>query len=86
VTGDGGAAAAAYHPVRYELAVGYGSGAVRVFDVATTALLAERDGRGGGVGMTGGVAGLAFTPEGSRLFAWRCGGGVVALDASRVGF
>jgi len=78
VTGNGGVTAVTYHPVRYELAVGYESGAVRVFDVATTALL--RDARQHG----GPVLGLGFSPEGARLFSAGADGAVVVVDAARV--
>lgn len=79
VTGDGAATAVAYHPIRYELAVGYESGAVRIFDVATTRVL--RDARQHAAP----VAGLALGSEGARLVSWGADGAVVVCDAARVG-
>jgi WD40 repeat protein len=35
----GAPTAAAYHPAAYQLAIGYSSGLLRLFDVATTTLL-----------------------------------------------
>lgn len=78
VAGDGAATAVAYHPVRYEVAVGYEGGSVRVFDVATAHLL--HDARR----LAGPVAGLAFGCGGARLAAWGGGGAVAVADAARV--
>lgn len=78
VTGDGAATALAYHPIRYELAIGFEGGTLRVFDVATTTLLREARQHAGP------VVGLLMTPEGARLFSCGADGTVVVCDAVRV--
>ncbi len=78
VTGDGAATAVTYHPVRYELVIGYESGVTRVFDVATTRLLME------GRHHEGRVTRVTFSPEGGRLFSAGEEGSVAVMDAARV--
>ena len=77
VAGDGAATAAAYHPVRHELALGSEGGRVRVFDVATASLLADRRLHAAR------VRGAAFSPDGARLITWADDGSVVVADAAR---
>jgi WD40 repeat protein len=78
VAGDGAASAVTYHPIRYELALGFDSGRVRIFDVATARLLQEaRPHRGA-------IKGLVFGPEGARLVTWSADGSVAVLNATKV--
>ncbi|KAF8065716.1 WDR90 [Scenedesmus sp. PABB004] len=66
----------AYRPGGDALAVGYACGALRLFDVATTALLAEVQAHAGA------VAALAFMPDG-RLISCGADGRAVCCDAAR---
>lgn len=60
-----GASCAAFNPAADQLAVGFREGLVRLFDVATSELLQERQQHAGAVTQ------LLFTPDGSRLLS--CG-------------
>ncbi|WIA16802.1 hypothetical protein OEZ85_013742 [Tetradesmus obliquus] len=72
----GAPTAAAYNPRAYQLAVGYSSGLLRLFDVATTTLLLEQQQH------KGAVTQLLFAPDGSRLLSCGADGKLVACDAS----
>ncbi|GFO23378.1 WD repeat-containing protein 90 [Plakobranchus ocellatus] len=65
-----------YHPKKQVLACGFLSGAVRVISVEGTCLLAEHR------HLRGQVTGLAYSPDGSRLYS-SCSLGIAAIyDAS----
>lgn len=66
-----GASCAAFNPAADQLAVGFREGLVRLFDVATSELLQERQQHAGPVMQ------LLFTPDGSRLLSCGADGRVV---------
>ncbi|CAL1536659.1 unnamed protein product [Lymnaea stagnalis] len=65
-----------YHPSKQIFACGFHSGTIRIFNVESTSLLAEHR------QLRGGVTGLAYSPDGSRLYGCCSLGVAIIFDAT----